>query len=782
MARLTVEQRQALTALEARKAPAPAVATVPEDQLARLLSTYNQGRLPEAWALANALLARHPGSFGLWNIWGAASDGLGKSAEAVHGFRQACALNPHSVDAHYNLGNTLLRQGQRDEAIACYRRALALRPGLAEAHHNIGLALKEQGKIDEAIAAYRQAIAARPDYGDALCNIGAAYLDHGKLAEAIAALRRALAIQPGRADALYNIGNALARQNKPAEAIAAYRQALALRPDHADAHTNIGNMLMAQGKPDAAIAAFRQALAIQPDRADALYNIGNALARQGKPAEAIAAYRQALAVRPDLADAHNNLGHALMGEGKLDDAIACFRRALALQPDLAAAHNNMGAALKDLGRPGDAIRACQRALAIRPHYAEAHNNIGIARANQGRPDEALAAYRQALAIKPDFAEALYNIGNLLKDQGRPAEALAFYRQALAIAPDYAEAHNNLGTALQKLGRVDEAIACYRRALAAAPDYVEAQWNRSLALILKGDYREGWKLYESRMQKADLKADYHRFAAPAWRGDFDIAGKTILVHGEQGFGDVIQFSRYLPLVARLGAEIVFEVRQPLTRLMSTLDGPMRVIARGECLPAFDACCPVMSLPHVFGTTLETVPAPIPYLRADPLKVRQWREALASEKKTIGLCWSGSADHANDANRSIPIETFLRFTERMDCDLISLQKEPRDFERERLERRSDIQRYADDMGDFADTAALIACLDLVVTVDTSVAHLAGALGKPVWILLPFAPDYRWLLKRSDSPWYPTARLYRQPAPGDWDRVIAAVGADVRAFLQA
>ncbi len=444
------------------------------------------------------------------------------------------------------------------------------------------------------------------------------------------------------------------------------------------------------------------------------------------------------AKRPDQAApaaACYNLGNALRAQGKLDEAAASYRRAIALWPDLAEAHNNLGSTLQDLAQPEAAAECYRRALAIRPAYPEAH----------------------------------YNLGNALQDLGQPEAAIESFRQALALRPDVPDIHNNLGKAYQDLGRLQAAMASFRDALAVQAEDAKAHWNIALLRLLSGDLERGFAGYEWRWP---LRISRPRdFPQPAWDGA-GFAGRRLLLHAEQGFGDSIQFIRYLPRVAALGGEVIVECPAALVRLFESLPGVAEVVAHGSILPAFDLHAPLMSLGRLFGTTLETIPAAVPYLAAPAARFAL--PVPAGTRLKVGIAWAGRPDHKNDRNRSCPVEHFLTLAERPGVALYSLQKG---------ERAGDIAAAAADgrvhdlgprLADFADTAAAIAGLDLVISVDTAVAHLAGALGRPLWVALAFMPDWRWLLERADSPWYPTARLFRQHRRGDWADVFARIAA--------
>jgi hypothetical protein len=386
-----------------------------------------------------------------------------------------------------------------------------------------------------------------------------------------------------------------------------------------------------------------------------------------------------------------------------------------------------------------------------------------------RFEDAVASYERALAIRPDFAQALYSRGNALMALNRHDEAIASFERALAARPGYAEALNNRGAALQALNRHQEAIASYEQLLAIKPDDAGVHFNASLARLTLGDLLAGWKEYEWRWKSKHFTSRQRDFTQPLWLGRESLAGKTILLHAEQGFGDTLQFVRYAPAVARQGARVLLEVPGALRRLFEGFQGVERVIAKGESLPKFDCHCPLMSLPLAFGTTLQNIPCEVPYLSAPARRVEQWRQQLGTgTKPRVGIVWSGRLTHKNDHNRSIPLSALLPLAG-AGVELVSLQKEVRGDDLATLAQFGEIRHFGEELQDFADTAALISLLDIVVSVDTAPAHLAGALGKPVWILLPYRPDWRWLLDREDSPWYPTARLFRQPAIGDWESVI-------------
>ena len=443
--------------------------------------------------------------------------------------------------------------------------------------------------------------------------------------------------------------------------------------------------------------------------------------------------------------------------------------------------SNLGLALHAAGRFEEAVTSHRSALSIAPDHPEILYNLANACLELGRIDEALANYDSVLAKNPSHAGALVNRGNTLLRFNRPADALASYDRALAALPGHPQILTNRGHALRRLDRPSEALADFEAAVAAAPQFAEAHFEAAMTRLTLGDFDAGWKAYEWRWKTASFAGRRRQLRAPLWLGDSPVAGKTILLHAEQGLGDTIQFIRYAPLLASRGAKVVCEVQPELQSLLSRLDG-IDIVAQGERLPSFDLHCPLLSLPLAFATRPETIPAFVPYLTAPVERLAHWRDRLPQGSPRVGFVWSGSSSHNNDLNRSIPLARFARLFEDPPVRCFSLQTELRDADCEALRDLPNLVHLGGELGDFADTAAAISSLDAVVSVDTAVAHLAGALGKPVMILLPHAADFRWMRSRDDCPWYPTAKLIRQPAFGDWDSVIACLDDELRRLGQS
>jgi hypothetical protein len=620
--------------------------------------------------------------------------------------------------------------------------------------------------------------------------------------------------------ALLQTGFQRLQEGRVEEAWNAFHEVLRLDPDQPLAHHMVGLIAMQSGQLQLGVESLRRAIALNPDDPVAWSNLGNGLSGLGRPEEALAAFGKALAMAPDFVDALNNRAILFGRLGRWEDALKDYDKALAIEPRSAVVHNNRAQALTALGRSGEALASYDRAIALGPDNADAWYNRANLRAELRQDDAAAVDYRKAIALRPDHLEAHVNLGNLLLDLDRPAEALASYDRALTIQADLPQALSNRANALRMLDRRAEALDSCSRAIALDPALSDALINRATvlfelarhreaaadleaalrldphraeaethcgcALLALGEYESGWARYEARFR---IKGERARFVAdrdfdrPQWRGDEPLEGKTILLHTEQGLGDSLQFCRYAGLVKAAGARVVLEAETPLVSLLRTLAGADEVVEKGAPLPPHDLHSSLMSLPRAFRTMLETVPAQIPYLHADPAKVRAWAGRLGERRRPrVGLVWSGGFRPgrpqlwAVNRRRNIPLESLAPLAA-ADVDFYSLQKgEPAEGEWAGLKAAGwDGPAMADvaaDLHDFADTAALIENLDLVIAVDTSTAHLAGALGKPVWLLNRFDSCWRWMAGRSDSPWYPTLRLFRQETLGDWGPVVEDV----------
>lgn len=639
-----------------------------------------------------------------------------------------------------------------------------------------------------------------------------AYAAHrdGRLGDAERGYRATLAADPVHVDALHMLGVLRHQQGQHAEAADLVRRAVNLRPDDAALQLNLGNALKALGELDGAIERFRNALTLAPTFPLAHYNLGNAYAAIGRHEDAMYAFDHAVRLQPGDASSHNNLGNALHALGRHAEAAEAFRRALKIRPGHAGAHNNLGMALNALGDAAGAVEHFQKALRVQPRFVAAHFNLANTLDATGYHAQAAAGFEAALALQPQFPPALFGLGNALAALGRHEEAVGPYERAIGLDPKFALGWLALGTAQHALGRHAAALRAFDEAVRVRPDLAAAHLNRALVLLTLGDFRRGLPAYEWRLdptarenggaasaiaravetakasaQLADPQAASTATLAalPRWRGE-PLAGRTLLIHAEQGFGDTLQFVRFVPNVVELahsGARIVLEVQAPLVPLIAPAAhvAHITLTAQGAPRPAVDLHCPLLSLPLALGTTLDTVPAPMPYLSAPPAYRRKWRGSLGGQaRRKIGLAWSGRIQ--KHENRSLPLAALEPLFALEGIDWIVLQPHLSDAEHAALDahpRARTIHRLEGKLGDFADTAAVIERLDAVVSIDTSIAHLAGALGAKLWLMLPFAADWRWFADTEASPWYPRAQLVRQPRPGAWDEVVARVAAGLR-----
>ena len=579
------------------------------------------------------------------------------------------------------------------------------------------------------------------------------------------------------------------------EAERLYRSAAESEPQNADVWCILGVICGRLGKLDDAADCQRRALGLRPQFFEAINNLGNVLWRQGAIDHAVAHYQQALRLRPDFAQGHNNLGAAYRKQGRREDALACYRQALRLNPNYADAQSNLGDVLAALGRFDEALAALQQAVRLAPGLAEAHNNLGAVYRRLRRFPESIACYREALRINPQYAEAHFNLGIVYTETGELEQAAASCRQALALRPQYTEAHFQLAQALRAQGATDAAAAEYRETIRLEPQTPDAHLSRALAWLLAGNFADGWAEYQWRWQSNDFIAP--PYPSPPWDGSSagvaagadkadpvspgGHAGRTILLHCEQGLGDTLQFIRYAPLIKQRAGTLIVACQKPLVKLLTFCPGIDRLVEAGGPLPPHDAHLPMLSAPRIFGTTLATIPAEVPYLFADPALVRQWQQSLGGiEGFKIGIAWQGNPQYRGDRARSVPLAHFAALARVPGARLVSLQKGPGTEQLAGLRGSAEVLDLGDRLdqaaGPFMDTAAVMKNLDLVICSDSVAAHLAGALGVPVWVALSMASDWRWLLNRDDSPWYPTMRLFRQTRSGDWDDVFARIAGEL------
>jgi len=575
--------------------------------------------------------------------------------------------------------------------------------------------------------------------------------------------------------ALFQEGLSLHQQGQLEQARAAYERILALHPGHADAMHMLGAMAMQAHNYTLAVDLISVSVQANPANAAAQLNLGLAYKELQRFDQALSCYGHAIQLRPDYAEAFNSKGVTLQACHRFDEAIVSFSQAIAIKGNYAQAFYNRGLVFYAAARLDDALADFEKSVDIQPDYAQAWNNRGVVLQEQLRWDEAATSYAAAIAAQSDFGQAHYNLGNALRVLGYFEEAVASYDAAIRLEADTAHAFNNRGLALQEMQRSAQAIASYDAAIALQADFADAYWNKAIELLLCGDFAQGWKLYEWRWKRDGFSSRKRDFASPLWLGDAPLVGKTVLLHAEQGLGDSIQFCRYARDVHALGADVLLEVPRPLMALFAGLEGVSQVIEKGAPLPQFDYHCPLLSLPLALQTRLENIPCRIPYLASTAPQRELWQRRLGPQTRPrVGLVWSGNALDKNDLQRSLRLQHVLPYLP-SSFDYICLQKELRPVDQAVLEASS-VRFFGAQIEDFSDTAALCDLVDLVISVDTSVAHLAGALGKPTWILLPYTPDWRWMLHRDDSPWYSSVRLYRQTQERVWQPVLERLRSDL------
>ncbi len=674
----------------------------------------------------------------------------------------------------------LHRAGQVGRAQQMYQQALALAPGHAEAHHLLGVTWLQLGDPAQALAALDAALAAQPGHARALNNAGAALRALGRLAEAEARFAAAAAAQPDFVDALHNQAGTLLQLGRAEAAVAVARRLLALAPQDPGAQAQLGLSLAAAGQQAEALAPLAAALAAQPGSPLLLLAQAEALEALDRPAEALAALDALLVAEPGHANAAQRRAVLLAATGRAAEALAGFLRLEAQQPRNATLRADHADALSALRRPAEAVAAYDAALALDPNLARAWDGRGAALLALGQPAEALESHERALLLAPDAPLPQLNRAHALRRLGRLAEAATGYQAVLSLQPGLPDALAGQAGVLEAQGQLPAAMAALEAALAADPGFIEARFDLSLMQLRAGDLAQGFTNFEARRGCVGADPKLQR-RAPLWLGETPLAGRTILLHDEQGFGDTLQFCRYAPLLAEQAhgaARVVLEVPVALAGLLRSLPGNVQVVPAGQPLPPHDLQCSLMSLPLALRTRLESIPAAVPYLAADPARVAAWDTSLpARAGLRIALVASGSTGHLNDANRSIPLARLALALAAPGRQLLLAQTELRPNDAGFLAQSGQaVSWLGQRLTDFNETAALLANCDLVVSVDTSVAHLAGALGRPTWLLLPAVPDWRWLLGRADTPWYPTMRLFRQPRLGDWDSVLGQISAEL------
>ena len=761
----------------------PAPALLARDLVARGLAAHQRGDLDAAEKLYLDAVTTDPKQQQGWRLLGVLTQQRGKFASSLALIARALELGRAAPDLS-NLANALNQLGRPEEAAAAASEALSLDPRLVAAHSNLGVANRALGHREAAIQNFRAAAALQPSYADAHANLGVILTELERPEEAEAPLRTAARLAPQSAETHYNLGNALLRQLRFPEARDVYFEALRLRPAYAEAHGNLAAAYKGLGDLDQSLAHYAEAARLAPRDTTLLQNYALMLAELRRFGEAIPVYEQSLAVNPNQPATHTNLGSALQEYVRdkhsvdvlplLDRAIFAHLHALALMPELFAAQANLGLALLARGRYPEAVAAFEKAILIEPNSAESHSNLGQCLLDVGRFDDAEIACRRAIELNPKLSEAHSTLGNVFIGRNRVADAEPHFRDALALRPNMAGGWCNLGVSLFRQGRSAEAEDAYNKALEYEPDMPDGRWNLALALLQRGLYAEGFAQYEWRLKRSGRLRQDAGLVEPLWDGS-PLNGAAIMVHAEQGFGDAIQCARLVHKVVERGGKVVLLARRPLKRLFERIPGITQFVLDEEATPPVACRVPMFSLPYHFIHSVEDLPGEIPYLEVDPELKAAWAERLAKiapEGLRVGVVWSGNLTSEVEIGRSVPLKQLAPLAAIPSVRLISLQKGDGLDQLDDPELGFEVARLDEtfDKGDFAETAAVMANLDLIISCDTASGHLAGAIGKPVWLAVNRVSDWRWMEEREDTPWYPTMRIFRQPVLGDWAPVFA------------
>ena len=771
--------------------------------LQQAVAHHQAGRLQEAEQLYRAILQAQPYQADANHNLGVLAVQVGQHLASLPYLKTALAVNPAQGQYALSYAEALLTTGQAGEALNVLQAAIkrgfntpavqALRQKIEASMLNAAAtgAAPTPAEIDRLVDLFnagqhtelesraRSLLERCPDSGLAWKVLGASLQAQGK--EALPALQRSAALLPDDAEAHCNLGIAQQSIGELDNAIASYRRALEIKSDFAEAYFGLGVILQIIGQLDDAVTNYRNALKIKPGYTKVYLNLGVALETLGRFDDALASFRRVLEMTPDCAEAHNNLGNTLKAAGQIDNALASYRLALKIKPDYAKAHYNLGSVLQSLGQFDGAIASFRNALEIKPDYADAHNNMGVALEELGQFDYAVVSYTRALEINPDFADAHANLGNVLQDLGQLDSAVASYIKAIEIKQYCAIAHRNMADALNKLEQVDSALASYANALEINPDSADTRLNRAFCLLEIGRYSEGWPEYEYRWDTSKPKRSRPATALPQWDGHRPASGERLLVFEEQGLGDRLQFARYLPLAAACfpgGVSLVSDmIDGALSTLLRRSFSDVEILeATPSDQSAWQWQCPLLSLPLAFGTTLDTIPMRVPYLIPDPVRVACWQARIAelglpATTRRIGVVWKTGQTMRNAAMRSLALQQLAPLLDLPGCVWFSLQKEP-DPDKAPWVTSGELIDWSEEFGDFDETAALAMNLDLIISVDTAMAHLAGGLGRPTWLLNRHASEWRWMRNREDSLWYPTMRIFTQKKAGEWDEVVRRV----------
>lgn len=746
--------------------------------LQEAIKAFESGNLNSAELLLKKLTSFDPKNLPALQILGLIKAVQEDYKESAIFLERAANLQPNDASIQFNLAKALMDSGNDEKAVTHHKKTVTLNPHNSQAWLNYGKSVFNLGRYDEALELYDQAIRHKPDYYDAWINKSLVLFVLKRYLEADENCNQALLLKPDSCEANNNKGIILHALNQFEEALKYYELSIELNSNYYEAHNNKGITLHALERYEEALKHYDCAIALKPDYYEAWTNRGLTFQELKSNDNALLNFNKALSLNPTSTKCLLNRGLFFHEIGSFEEALNDYDLAISLKPDYFEVWSNRGVTLQELKCYDDALSNYEQAIQLAPHYSDAWLNKASLLYELRKFNEALTSCEIAINKNPDNFKAHNNKGLILTALNRHEEALLSFNECLHLKPSFSLALSNRGFTLHGLNRNQEALIDFNLALSINPNDEQTLWNKGLALLVEGDLESGFSLYETRLRSKKISTHFRSYNAPIWTGNECLRNKTIFVYGEQGFGDCIQFSRYLKLISNLGAHIVFEVPHALVSLMNNLDGVSKVIAMGQEPPPFDFHVALMSLPAIFKTNINNIPSDPHYfnLKEYPNKLMEWQTRLESKiKPRIGLVWSGNLNHKNDKNRSLLLETVVPYLPSQ-FEYICLQKEIRHEDQLTLNLNPNILSFSEFLNDFLDTAALIQQLDLVISVDTSVAHLSAALGQQTWILIPFAPDWRWLLNRDDSPWYRSVRLYRQDSIGNWSAPLLKIKSDL------
>ena len=622
--------------------------------------------------------------------------------------------------------------------------------------------LHQSGELVQAGTIYKRVLETDPENSDALHLLGLVFHQSGQFTIAVKLIKRALKVSPNQPDFLFDLANALRESGQFEEAVQVYRKVIEFKPSSAEIYNSLGVSLSKLNLLEEAIRVYQHTIRFDPKYAPTNHHMGISFAELGQFDKAVSVCKKAIELDHYNYEVYNTLGNIYTELGQFENGLRAYQKALDLNPCIAKLHFNFANMLKLKGKLEESVVAYKRSIVLNPSYSEAYYNLGTLLQKQGKLEESVVVYHKAIVINPNYAEVYNNLGHMLHKQRDLDGAFQLYQKAVSLKPDFLVAYRNLGDVLSQQGKIEQAIQSYEKAIEIQPDNAKSHHHLGMLLLLQGDFQRGWKECEWRLKCNDFPVEKRGFAQPVWDGS-PLNGKTIFLYAEQGFGDTIQFIRYVYELTRYKVDIIFECQSELLSLFRNIGVITQLIVQGDTVPDFHVHSPLLSLPRILGTDLESIPSKVPYLPVKPLPVFRFNP---NSKLKVGIVWAGNSWHPNDDTRSVDLQQFTILFNVSACQFYSLQVGDRRNDIFNCNYLVPVIDLGANFSDFSDTASAIIELDLVISVDTSVAHLAGALGKNVWVLLSWIPDWRWLLEKEDTLWYPTMRLFRQTRNGDWE----------------